>query len=127
AYRNWFRTQEELSDRGDAATARALAEELWEMLSGLSFESAEARARFLHNVAVFYGSPGPAADLARAREAFGAALDHFSEHEESGWHARALHNFATAVSNLGATRAELEESVELFERALAWRTAEREI
>src|SRR6185295_14826237 len=79
------------------------------------------------NVAVFFGSPGPAADLARAREGFSAALAHFREHEESGWHARVLHNFATSLSNLGATPDDLSESVALFQRALGWRTLEREI
>src|SRR5262249_46448572 len=64
---------------------------------------------------------------ARARAAFGVALAHFSEHEESGWHARVLHNFATALSNLGQTKEELEESIALFERALLWRTEERAI
>ena len=127
AYRDWFRAQEELRESGQAQAARALADDLWDMLPGLSLEPAEARARFLHNAGVFYGSPGPAADLARAREAFGAALDHFAADSDSGWHARALHNFATALSNLGSTTAELPESVALFERALAWRTGEREI
>lgn len=127
AYRDWFRLQEELREREEAATARVLADDLWSFLKELAFSSALDRARFFHNVAVFYGSPGPAADLARARETFGVALDQFSEHEESGWHARALHNFATALSNLGETPAELEESTELFLRALAWRTSERAI
>jgi len=77
--------------------------------------------------AVFFGSPGPAADLARAREGFSAALAHFRDHEESGWHARVLHNFATSLSNLGETPEDLSESVALFRRALAWRTPEREI
>jgi tetratricopeptide (TPR) repeat protein len=127
AYRDWFRAQEELRERGDLSAARALADDLWEMLPELSLEPAEARARFLHNAGVFYGSPGPGADLARARQAFGTALDHFAADRDSGWHARALHNFATALSNLGSTAAELRESVALFERALAWRTGEREI
>jgi tetratricopeptide (TPR) repeat protein len=127
AYRDWFRLQEELREREDAATARALAEDFWSFAPGLSFATDEERARFLHNVAVFFGSPGPAADLARAREGFTAALAHFSDHEESGWHARVLHNFATSLSNLGATLEDLSESVALFRRALAWRTAEREI
>ena len=127
AYRDWFRAQEELRERGDADTARALADDLWEALPALPFGAAEERARFFHNAAVFYGSPGPAADLPRARSAFGVALAHFMGDSESGWHARALHNFATALSNLGMTRAELAESVALFERALAWRTSEREI
>lgn len=127
SYRDWFRTQEELRERGDSDTARALADDLWGMLPTLTLEPPETRARFLHNVAVFYGSPGPAASLARSRQAFAQALEHFSAHTDSGWHARALHNFATALSNLGATAAELEESVSLFERALEWRTSEREI
>ncbi len=97
------------------------------MRDTLAFDSAESRARFLHNAAVFYGSPGPAADLERARAGFGEALAHFAAHAEDGWRARALHNLATAISNLGTTAAELEEAVTLFEAALEWRTAEREI
>jgi tetratricopeptide (TPR) repeat protein len=127
AYRDWFRAQEELRERGDADAARALADDLWEMLPALPFGAAEERARFFHNAAVFYGSPGPAADLPRARSAFGVALAHFAGDSESGWHARAQHNFATALSNLGATAGHLRESVALFERALEWRTSEREI
>ena len=127
AYRDWFRAQEELRERGEAGIARTLADDLWELVPQLSFGAAEERARFLHNAAVFFGSPGPAADLGRARQAFAAALDHFSAHAEDGWHARALHNLATSLSNLGAAAPELEEAVILFERALEWRTAEREI
>ena len=127
AYRDWFRLQEELREREETATARALAEDFWSFARDLSFATDEERARFLHNVAVFFGSPGPAADLARAREGFSAALAHFGDHEESGWHARVLHNFATSLSNLGATPEDLSESVALFRRALAWRTPEREI
>ena len=127
AYRDWFRTQEELRERGDVDTARALADDLWEILPSLSFDAEEQRARFFHNAAVFYGSPGPAADLPRARNAFGVALGHFAADEDGGWHARALHNLATSLSNLGASREELVEAVGLFDRALAWRTSEREI
>jgi len=127
AYRDWFRAQEELREHGDAETARALADDLWELLPCLAFGAAEERARFFHNAAVFYGSPGPASDLSRARTAFAVALDHFEGDTESGWHARALHNLATALSNLGASPAELSESVVVFTRALAWRTSEREI
>ena len=107
--------------------ARALSEELWKTLAELVFSSEETRARFFHNLGVFYGTPGPAADIARAREVFGVALAHFDRHEESGWHARALHNFATAISNLGQTAEDLQESVALFQRALEWRTPERAI
>ena len=127
AYRDWFRAQEELRGRGDAETARALADDLWSLLPSLPFGTGEERARFFHNAAVFWGSPGPAADLARAREAFAVALRHFAEDTDSGWRARALHNLATALSNLGASRDELAEAVRLFGQALAWRTSEREI
>ncbi len=127
AYRDWFRLQEELRERKDTETSRALAEDLWAFLRDLPFAGEPERARFFHNVAVFFGSPGPAADLSRAREAFSAALEHFHEPEESGWHARVLHNFATSLSNLGQTAEDFAESVALFDRALAWRTPEREI
>lgn len=127
AYRDWFRAQVELREQGDAAGARALADDLWDLLPQLALDPPATRAQFLHNAAVFYGSPGPAADLSRAREAFTAALKHFASDSDSGWHARALHNFATALSNLGSTAAELQESAALFEQALEWRTSEREI
>ena len=97
------------------------------MLPEIAFESEEERARFHHNVAVFFGSPGEAADLARARECFAVAREWWRDPEDTGWHARVLHNFATALSNLGSTAAEIEESVDLFARALEWRTNEREI
>ena len=127
AYRDWFRAQEELCGRGDAGLVRALADDLWELLPGLRFDAAEERARFFHNAAVFYGSPGPAADLGRARQAFGFALAHFARDDDGGWRARALHNMATALSNLGSTQEELSEAVGLFHEALSWRTVEREI
>lgn len=127
AYRDFFRLQEELRDRGDAESARILAEELWATLPELTFESDEENARFHHNVAVFFGSPGDAADLARARRCFETALAWWHEPEETGWHARVLHNFATALANLGTSAPDLDEAISLFERALAWRTNEREI
>ena len=127
AYRDFFRLQEDLRDRGDAESARALAEELWSALPDLSFDSEEESARFHHNVAVFFGSPGDAADLARARRCFETALGWWREPEETGWHARVLHNFGTALANLGTEASDLDESIALFERALAWRTKEREI
>jgi tetratricopeptide (TPR) repeat protein len=127
AYRDFFRLQERLRDEGDAARARELAEELWIVLPELSFDTGEERARFHHNVAVFFGSPGEAADLERARKCFAVAMDWWREPEDSGWHARVLHNFATALSNLGSTAEELVEATDLFGRALAWRTGEREI
>lgn len=128
AYRDWFRLQEELREsEDDADLSRALADDFWSLAPTLTFLSEEDRARFFHNAAVFFGSPGPAASLPRAREAFASALAHFAEHDDAGWHARVLHNFATSLSNLGETVPDLAESVAVFERALAWRTPEREI
>ena len=127
AYRDWFRAQEELRSESRDDASRALADDLWELIPALAFPGPEARARFLHNAAVFYGSPGPAADLERARRLFGDALGHFTEDGDGGWHARALHNLATALSNLGESETELAEAVVLFERALAWRTSDHEI
>jgi hypothetical protein len=129
AYRDWFRAQEELQGRGEDEAARALAEDLWRLLPALPFDSPGQRARFLHNAGVFYGNPGPAADLGRARTLFAAALEHFAEGDETrrDWRSRAQHNLATAISNLAATREELEEAVTLFGEALAWRDGEREI
>ncbi|MCA1611633.1 MAG: hypothetical protein LC780_12390 [Acidobacteria bacterium] len=127
AYSEWYRAQEELRDGGPPEVARALAEDFWSLLDGLPFSSDVERARFRHNVAVFFGSAGPAADLGRARRLFAEALDHFSSDDDAGWRARAHHNFATALANLGETPETLEEAVSLFERALAWRTSEREI
>jgi tetratricopeptide (TPR) repeat protein len=127
AFRDWFRLQEKLADHGDTQIASGLASDLWDQLPELTFASAEERGRFLHNVAVFFGNPGPAANLARARDCFAQALACFPSPDEGGWHARVLHNFATAISNLGESGAELLESVALYERALAWRTHERAI
>ncbi|HYK41544.1 MAG TPA: hypothetical protein VE007_04085 [Thermoanaerobaculia bacterium] len=130
AYREWFRLQEELRESGedaDALIGRTLADALWDSLPSLTFQGPEARARFLHNVGVFFGSPGPAADLDRSRRLFVEAVGFFESASDEAWLARANHNFATSLSNLGTTGAELRESLELFDRALAWRTEEREI
>jgi hypothetical protein len=127
AYRDWFRAQEELRARRHGTAARALADDLWQLLPALPFSDRAERARFVHNAAVFYGSPGAAADLSRARTLFSEALEHFAGDEDGGWLARVLHNFATALANLGGTESELAEAVTLFERALAWRTSEHEI
>jgi tetratricopeptide (TPR) repeat protein len=129
AYRDWFRAQAELRERGEAEAARALADDFWRLLPDLPFRSAEERARFLHNAGVFYGSPGPAADLGRARNLFGAALEHFEADDDASrdWRARAHHNLATAISNLAGTPEELAEAAALFERALEWRDADRAI
>lgn len=116
-----------MREQDDAATARALADDFWERMPGLAFDSTVERARFHHNVAVFFGSPGPAADLSRARPLFEEALAYFSDHTDDGWRARVQHNFATALSNLGTSAAEIEDALRLFKEALCWRTPERDI
>jgi hypothetical protein len=125
AFRGWYRVQETLRDEGDDETAVLLADELWAMLPDLTFAGSEESARFHHNAGVFFGSPGPAADLTRSRACFDRALAHYAGKDES-WEARALHNLATALANLGSA-AEVTEAIGLFERALSYRTAEREI
>ena len=130
AYREWFRAQEELRDaegEREAEIARALADDLWETLGDLPFPTGEVRARFLHNLGVFFGSPGPAADIERSRRVFLEAIELFEAAHDEAWLARAQHNFATSLSNLGTTAPDLEECLRLFDRALAWRTSEREI
>jgi tetratricopeptide (TPR) repeat protein len=125
AFREWYRLQETLRDQGDAETAGRLAEDLWEILPVLSFAGPEEHARFHHNAGVFFGSPGPAADLGRSRACFDRAISYYAGKDE-GWEARALHNLATALANLGDA-GEVFEAIRLFERALTYRTAEREI
>jgi len=110
AYREWFRAQEELRGSGgdeEAGIARALADDLWDSLPAIPFPDPEARARFLHNLGVFFGSPGPAADLERSRRAFLEAAAFFEASSDEAWLARANHNFATSISNLASTAAEL--------------------
>lgn len=127
AFRDWYRAQEELREEGRAGEARALADDLWTIHRDLPFPDSETRARFLHNFAVFFGSPGPAASLPRARSAFEEALELLRSAGEGGWIARAEHNYATALANLASAPEEVEESLSRFDRALEWRTAEREI
>jgi hypothetical protein len=55
------------------------------------------------------------------------ALGHFAVDREDGWRARVLHNLATAIGNLASSATELEESIRIFDEALAWRTTDREI
>lgn len=130
AFRDWYRFQETLRDR-DAALSRALADDFWSSLEGIGPVLARAgagdRARFFNGAGAFFGSPGPAADLGRARECFRRVLLDWTREADPDAHARALHNLASAVSALGATREELSEAVSLYRRALELRTEEKEI
>src|SRR4051812_1034759 len=113
AYRDWFRAQEELRESGEAEAARALADDLWDLLPSLPFFEDAARARFFHNVGVFSGSRGRGWALAGAGRSFAGALAHSRPHDESGWRARPPHTLATAVASLGTPPAELAEAVAL--------------
>ena len=132
AVRDWYRFQETLRDR-DAALSRALADDFWSNREGIALALALARAgageraRFFNGAGAFFGSPGPAADLGRARECFRLVLLDWTREADPDAHARALHNLASAVSALGATREELSEAVSLYRRALELRTEEKEI
>lgn len=127
AFRLFFHLQEQLKEARRDEDARLLAEDLWALLAGLSFSGGRERARFLHNFAVFLGSPGPAADLARSRELFARALGGWGAAEDAADVARARHNEGNALQNLGTRAEELAEAVALYERALVYRTGERAI
>jgi tetratricopeptide (TPR) repeat protein len=127
AFREFFRLQERLAAAGDDARARLLADELFTLLPELSLASEEDRARLFHNAAVFFGSAGPAASLPRAVALFEVPLAFWKPAPDAGDHARALHNKANALSNLGTTSRELLEAVHLFEEALLYRTTGRVI
>lgn len=129
-FRAWYRFQEELRER-DPAFSRTLANDLWSNLEevGLAVSrcSADERARFFNGAGAFFGSPGPAADLERARECFRRVLLEWTRERDPDAHARALHNLASAIAALGATRGELSEAVSLYGRALEFRTEKKEI
>lgn len=130
AFRVWYRFQEELRER-DAALSRALADDFWSSLEEVGFavsrRAAGERARFFNGAGAFFGSPGPAADLGRARECFRRVLADWTRQNDPDAHARALHNLASAIAALGVAPGELEEAVGLYRRALEFRTGEKEI
>jgi tetratricopeptide (TPR) repeat protein len=127
AYPEWFHLQERLREEGLDALALELADDLWRMIPELEFPGPAERVRFLHDVGVLFGSPGPAGDLSRARACFEAALSAWDAEREPAARSRAQHNLANALANLGSTEGELEEALALYEAALEWRSSEREI
>jgi tetratricopeptide (TPR) repeat protein len=123
-FRQWFLLQEKLRDEGPGAPAeqaRALAEDLWQMAPDLVFPGEPERAGFFHNLAVFLGSKGPAANLPRALEAFQIALGIWDPEQDGDDYARALHNRGNALQGLGTSPEELHEALTMYERALFWR------
>lgn len=126
-FRAFFHAQEELKESGQDEEARALADELWHTAFSLKFENRREEAEFFHNFAVFLGSRGPAADLTRSLQAFEVCLGIWNGGAEGDEVARAFHNRANALQNLGTTAEELNEAARMYERALLWRTPERKI
>src|ERR1041385_7582642 len=74
AFRDWYRVQRELADGGDREVCRALADDLWELLAPEDRIRAEEEGRLWNNGGAFWGTPGPAESLERARGCFERAL-----------------------------------------------------
>ncbi len=125
AYREWYSAQRALADDGETALCAALADDLWETLPELERRLGEERGRFFNNLGAFFGTPGPAASLARAEECFARSLEAWAGDEEKL--ARALHNRGSALASLGESAADLSRAADSLEAALGYRTAEREI
>lgn len=125
AFREWFLLQEKLRNDGAIALARALADDLWGSSPEIAFAGEGARAAFFHNLGVFFGTAGPAASLERARRCFAIALAVWESEPSS--RSRTLHNLANALASLAKTPEDLREALAGYERALEWRTPEREI
>jgi len=125
AFREWYRVQRELADAGDRNVCRMLADDLWELLAAEDRARTEDEGRLWNNAGAFWGTPGPAESLERARACFGRALAAWEGDEER--RSRALHNLGSALASLGKTEDDLRRAVSAFEEALAYRDARREI
>ena len=135
AFRDWFVLQEHLRDEGTgeaAGTAKTLASDLWEMRKTrgrICFSSNEGgeEQTFLHNLAVFFGSRGPAQDLSRSLLLFEESLyAGYGSGDPEAW-ARLHHNRGNALQNLARSRGDLLEALASYERALTVRDGSRRI
>jgi tetratricopeptide (TPR) repeat protein len=132
AFRDWFVLQEHLRDDRESQeaseeTARALASDLWSIRGTLVFSSKGEEATFLHNLAVFFGSRGPAESLERSLSLFEESLDAgYGSSDLEAW-ARLFHNRGNALQNLALSNEDLRESLASYERALSVRDASRRI
>src|SRR5512140_2634429 len=132
AFRDWYVLQEHLRDdrerQGESEeTARALASDLWSIRETLVFSSKGEDATFLHNLAVFFGSRGPAEDLRRSLVLFEESLDAGYGREDLEAWARLQHNRGNALQNLARSREDLLEALASYERALSVRDGSRRI
>jgi hypothetical protein len=130
AYRDWFVLQEHLRDEGtteSSALARTLASDLWDMRGTVVFPSKGDEATFLHNLAVFFGSRGPAESLSSSLLLFEESLDAgYGSEDLEAW-ARLFHNRGNALQNLVRSADDLREALVSYERALTVRDASRRV
>lgn len=132
AFRDWYVLQEHLRDdrerRGDSEEiARALASDLWSIRETLAFSSKGEEAAFLHNLAVFFGSRGPAESVERSLSLFEESLGAgYGSGDLEAW-ARLFHNRGNALQNLARSRDDLRDSLASYERALTVRDGSRRI
>jgi len=125
--RRWHADLSNLAARGEAGAgpARALADAIWDRAGRFEFADPDLRARFFNGLGALLGSPGPAADLDRARRCFSIALAIWRDAGDA--RARALHNLGSALAGIGSSASDVREAIEAFDSALEWRTGEREI
>jgi hypothetical protein len=130
AFRDWYVLQEHLRDEGtreSSALARTLASDLWDVRGRVAFSSKGEEATFLHNLAVFFGSRGPAESLSFSLLLFEESLDAgYGSGDPEAW-ARLFHNRGNALQNLARSADDLRESLVSYERALSVRDASRRI
>ena len=132
AFRDWFVLQEHLRDDREREeeseeTARALASDLLRIRETLVFSSKGEEATFLHNLAVFFGSRGPAESLSFSLLLFDESLDAgYGSEDPEAW-ARLLHNRGNAFQNLARSADDLREALVSYERALTVRDASRRV
>ena len=132
AFRDWYVLQEHLRDDPESQeaseeTARALASDLWNIRGTLVFPSKGEKARFLHNLAVFFGSRGPAESLPFSLLLFEESLDTgYGSSDPEAW-ARLFHNRGNALQNLARSADDLRESLVSYERALTVRDGSRRV
>ncbi len=132
AFRDWYVLQEHLRDdrenrEASEETARVLASDLWSNREKLVFSSKGEEATFLHNLAVFFGSRGPAASLSISLLLFGESLAAgYGQDDLEAW-ARLEHNRGNALQNLARSTQDLREALQAYERALTVRDASRRI
>ena len=133
AFRDWFVLQEHLKERREegeekaSERSRALANDLLGIRGTLVFSSNEEEGTFLHNLAVFLGSRGPAESLPNALLLFEEALHAGYGRSDLEARARLHHNRGNALQNLARSREDLLEALACYDRALAVRDATRPI